>query len=188
MKIFSKFILGILLIGLLSGCEAVQSDTLQATPTVIPEATKVAPSAKKEITIDDLCSSQSAGKGELTKIYRVDLNYKNDDGSNIVTNFQSVKKHASFATNKGTTENDVIVIENVPPIEITRNFIDKVAYFQAFDKYGEEKKVGDIYTQSGKEYSDIIVTTEGNLDDYKYILVGGFDNSTGNSKYIFVIK
>ncbi len=142
-----------------------------------------------DITIESLALKNTALVGEIGTIYRADTEYKNDDGSYIIVNIDKVQFKPQHAVNTGETLSNVIVISTAG--DHPKNFVEKVAYFSLFDATGKELNVGDIFTQTGKELNEIILGAENSTDtsSVKYILIGGFDDSTsGNSKLIFEVK
>lgn len=144
--------------------------------------------SKSPIDINVLVAKTSAKKGEVNKIYRVDTKYRNADGSYNVINFQSIMYQRTFTSNNGTILKNVVVIENVPPIIQTRNFVANAAYWIAYDEFGEEFPVGDIYTQTGDELSEIIIDIP-NSNGLKYLLVGGLDKQLYEAgKLVFEIQ
>lgn len=156
--------------------------------TNITNTTSVSSTTKSPISISALLQKERAIAGERNKIYRIDTNYPNADGSYNVINFETIKPLKTFISNNGTKLNDVILIENVPPIAQTRSFVSDVAYWIAYDKFGEEITVGDIYTQTGKELSEIIIQVP-DVDNVKYLLVGGLDKQLYDTgRLIFTVQ
>ena len=140
------------------------------------------------ITINDVALNNNAIIGALNSIYRMNTEYKNDDNSYIVFNFQSITYNEKYSTSSKEEIKNVIIIENgVTKIENV-NLIAKVAYIQAFDTFGKEIQLGDIYTDVGNEFSEIIFSAKDILktSQIKYILIGGLDISTNDKpKAIF---
>lgn len=145
----------------------------------------------KIVTIDELTEKNMATMGEIDSIYRMNTKKTNLDGSYIFINVQSINYYDNYAVNNGTIISNVIVIENVLPLEETQNLVKKAAYFQTFDEYGNELYTGDIYTQTGTQFSEIIFSTqdESKTKKVKYVLIGGLDSATNQkSKIIFKIE
>ena len=146
---------------------------------------------KSLMTIDQVATIQNAFIGETNTPYRMNTKYTNDDGSYIFINIQSLKYYSTYTVNNGDSISNVIVMENVLPISETQNLINKVAYIHAFDKYGVEMIIGDIYTQTGQNFSEIIFSAKNisETQNIKFIIIGGLDDETQSKiKMIFEIK
>jgi len=136
-------------------------------------------------SISQLAQKENAAIGQTLNIYRADTKAHNTDGSYIIINIPSIKKHSTYKTNKKENITNAIVIENVTDISATRNFVKHLAYFVLFNDKGVELNYTfDIWTQTGKEYSEIIIplNSKSELDNCKYLLIGGFDKSLNNGK------
>lgn len=145
----------------------------------------------KTVTLGVIAKSKNAIVGENMLFYRANTKYKNSDGSYIMFSLYSLKFNSTFTTNNGSSLSNVIVIGVGTDIDQTVNFVNKVAYFQGFDTYGKEITIGDIFTQTGIEYSEIIFSSSdaAKTKSTKFVLVGGLDDSTAEKpKVIFEIK
>lgn len=143
------------------------------------------------LTLADAAKTQSAIIGELDQVYRADLKAKNPDGSAVAINIQSVRKMATFKSNTGKSVNNVVVIDDVTPVYITRVFVKDVGFFQGFDSKGQDVEFGDIFTQTGTKNSQIIVTLKDSdaLKRIKFITIGGIDTTRyDSSQMMFEVK
>ncbi|GAB6283628.1 MAG: hypothetical protein STSR0008_24120 [Ignavibacterium sp.] len=140
-----------------------------------------------------LTQKENSEIGQFQTTYRADTKIQNRDGSYIILNFVSIKKHLSYKTNNNRIVNNAIVIENVTDIKVTKNFVKELAYFVLFNENGDEINItNDIWTQTGNEFSEIIIPLNNGteLNNCKFILIGGFDKSSNNgkSKLLFAIN
>lgn len=140
----------------------------------------------------ELAQRENAEVGETNKVKRADTRFKNTNNSYIVINFYSIKKHELYNTNNGQKISNAVIIKNVTDLTVTRNFVKNAAYFVLYDNKGSEINLtNDIWTQTGKEFSEIIIPLNNKveLNNCKYILIGGFDKTTNNgkSKLVFTI-
>lgn len=152
------------------------NSTTQQEEKVDPVIVKKEP---EPTDITTLSKENSAFVGSYNHIYRMNTDYTNDDWSYIIFNFQTIKYYDEYTVNNGQTLYDFIVIENVLPTEENYNLVNLVAYFQAYDQYGEIINIDDIYTQTGEEFSEILFSAM-NPDESKniaYVLIGGLDSS-----------
>lgn len=144
-----------------------------------------------EITIDTIAQEYNSIVGEDNILYRMDTEYTNDDGSYITFSLQSIHYYDEYLVNNGDKIKNVIVIENGLPIEENIKMVKDVAYFMAVDQKGNEVVLGDIYTQNGKEFAEIIFSAE-NIEEtinIKFVIIDGFDSKTNNqSKIIFEVE
>lgn len=145
------------------------------------------------LSINQLALKENSEVGQFLNVYRANTEVHNPDGSYLILNFPSIKKYRTYQTNNNQSINNVIVIENVSDISVTRNFVRELAYFVLFKNSGEEIEItNDFYTQTGNEYSEIIIPLN-NQSEYKsckYVLIGGIDKSSNNgkSKLLFPIN
>ena len=144
-------------------------------------------------SIVELAQRENAIVGKKLTLNRADTKTKNPDGSYIILNFNSIKKHEIYKTNIGKNINNAIVVENVTNLTVTRNFVKNTGYFVLFNEKGSEININNgIFTQKGKEFSEIIIPLKNKveLNKSKYLLIGGFDRSThkGKDKLIFEIE
>ncbi len=145
----------------------------------------------KAFSITQLAKAENAGLGNLMEMYRADTKFQNSDGSFIIVNFPSIKKHASYDVNNSESITNAIVIQNVTDILVTRNFVSELAYFVLYDHTGNEINISnDIWTQSGKEFSEIIIplNSPAELQKCKYLLIGGIDKTSNNGKSKLVFR
>jgi hypothetical protein len=144
-----------------------------------------------DVTIESLALRENSLVGEYNALYRANTKYTNADGSYIILNIQNVEFKQEHTVNNGEILSDVVVISNATDIDQTRNFVNQAAYFRLFNSAGKEINIGDIYTQTGSEFSEIIFSARASTEtsSIKYILIGGFDDSrSGNSKLSFEVK
>jgi len=86
---------------------------------------------------------------ELNKIYRINTKYKTASGSFIIVNFQSIKKYKGFTNNKGAVLKNIIVIENVLPLDDTILFLKNTGYFTLVDSKNTTYSSLEVAAQSG---------------------------------------
>ncbi len=143
-------------------------------------------------SIQLIAGQNKATVGELNVITRADTKFKNIDGSYLILNFQSMKKQRNFLSNTGQNISSCLVIENVTDLPTTRKFVKEAGYFILLDKNKNEIKLPEgIWTQTGKEFSEIIIPiSDKDFDNLAYVIVGGWDRSmnNGKSRKLFAIK
>ncbi|MDH5718827.1 MAG: hypothetical protein OEZ22_14465 [Spirochaetia bacterium] len=147
-------------------------------------------SPPEKLDINSLAKKKYATVGELTKIIRVDKSVKLPSGQYIVLNIEKIRKFKEYKTNTNEELKNIIIIENVTPANITRVFLDKIAFFSLIDEYGNEDNNINVSLHSGKKNTEIILMPKENVDKFKYLIIGGLDSETNNDKLskIFEIK
>lgn len=144
-----------------------------------------------EITLDTIAQEYDSIVGENNILYRMDTEYTNEEGSYITFSLQSIHYYDEYLVNNGDKIKNVIVIENGLPIEENIKMVKDVAYFMAVGQEGNEIILGDIYTQNGKEFAEIIFSAEKIEEtiNIRFVIMGGFDSKTNNhSKIIFEVE
>jgi hypothetical protein len=138
----------------------------------------------------EVALKNNATIGEYSKIFRVDKSVKLDNGQYIVLNIENIKKYNEYTSNTNQVLKNVIVIDNVTPANITKVFLDQKAFFSLFDEYGNEDIDIESYVQTGKENTEIILTSKNDINKIKYVSIGGLDSETndGKVKKLFEIK
>ncbi|MBF4696056.1 hypothetical protein [Fusibacter ferrireducens] len=165
------FVLSLLAIG----CSNTYTDTNEDVPV--------------QLSYDEIIENENATKGELLKIIRGNTEYKNNDGSYIVLNFNSIKKVGDFVTNRNDQLENVILIKNVSNLNKTKNFFNGSGYISLIDDYGNET-YPEIWMQSGDEFTDILIVVE-SIDDFekaKYLKLGGLDRELYKDKSVMIFK
>ena len=155
-----------------SNSKAISNETIQ---TVIIKENKV-------FNIEEIAKLKYATIGELNTIFRADTSIQLNNGQYVILNIQNIKKYDSYKNNKGEVLNNVVVIENVTPVEFIKPYLDKIAYFILFDEFAEENSDIEVFVQTGKENTEIIIVTNEDINKYKYILIGGIDKSRNQDK------
>ena len=144
----------------------------------------------KPLTIQDIAKKSNSKIGEYSRIFRVDKSVRGPKGQYIVLNIISIKKYSEFTSNNNKLLKNVIVIENVTPADIVKPFLIQKAFFSLFDEYGNEDININTYVQTGKEFTEIILTSSNNISKIKYVLIGSLDRerNDGKAAKVFEIK
>jgi len=140
--------------------------------------------AAQTFSLQEIATKNNLSIGELNKTYRLNLKYKYSNGSYMTVNFQSVK-----ATSQFLDFNNIIIIDNVTPLEETRDLLSQAGFFVLYDENG--KSFSDInITTGGLDNGDTaIVLYNGNSDltKYKYLSFGPIE-SANNQQVLFTIE
>ncbi|EGW39071.1 hypothetical protein [Desulfosporosinus sp. OT] len=149
-----------------------------------PASSNVPPVAPKILTIQDVASQNNLSIGQLDKVYRLDLKYKNSDGSYMVINFQSVKAMKQFKD-----FNNIIYIDNVLPLKETREMFDKTGFFVVYDENGKDSS--DVNVTTGRSDSGgtgiVLYNDKVDLTKCKYLSFGPVDGAS-SQQILFQIQ
>ena len=141
-------------------------------PTVAPTST---PTADPNLpTIEDIAAIVGCKVGNLEATYRADTEFTHEDGTFIEVDIQRITTHKVYGANNGETVFNVVVIENGVSTPESRTFVRHIGTFACYDAHGNELHQGDLYTQTGKKFTEIIIEVE-KLDECKYLKIGGLE-------------
>lgn len=167
-KIMYLISIGLMLMTL--GCGSAPTTT---STSISPKTETTAP---KIFTIQDIAGENNLSIGELNKIYRLDPKFKYNNGSNIVINFQSVKAMKQFKDFK-----NIIIVENIIPLNQTCEMFDKTGFFVAYDENGKQES--DLQVTAGRLDNDntgiVVYNDNKDLTRYKFLSFGPLDGAKG---------
>ena len=90
----------------------------------------MASESKKELSLNEVTKKTLSDVEVLNTIYRVNTKYKNDDGSYMVINIQSIQFHDLYTNNIGKSLSNVIVVENSVNSEQNVTFVKKQGFLR----------------------------------------------------------
>ncbi len=124
----------------------------------VPNLSNSRSNSNPSLSINQLAQKENTSVGQYLTMYRANTDVQNPDGSYIILIFPSITKYQSYQINNNQSINNVVAIENVTDITSTKRFVSELAYFILFKNSGEEIDITNgIYTQTGNEYSEIII-------------------------------
>jgi hypothetical protein len=139
------------------------------------------------LTLEQVAQKDIADVGKFDMVYMVKKTVQNPDGSYVVINIQSAKKYDSYTSPKGNEYRNIVILENVPPLDITITYIDKSGLFTLYDEYGN-KFIGEMmrYAWAGDKFTEIGVALPENINKYKFIGISGLDTTKGGMAKIIL--
>lgn len=173
--------IGLMIVTLGCGAEtaAPVKETTAPPPTNTSNVTPVP--APKVLSIEDIANKNNISLGSLNSIYRLDTKYKYKSGGYMIINFQSVK-HVKEIVRNQRKFNNVIMINNVLPLDQSVQIFDKAGFFTLYDENGKETGNINTYIDNGSDgTSDLFLYSDNeDLTKYKYMAFGPIDIKYAN--------